>query len=182
MKETTIFSIGHGNKSIETFIEELKSFNIEFVFDVRSKPFSKFHSHFNKALLEIHLIDNSIGYEFLGEYLGGLPDDISCYVSGKVNYDLVKTKPYFRAGIDLLVEANNEDMRIAIMCSESKPEECHRSKLIGEELLKYGVSLKHIILPEKIREQKEVMDILTKGKNLSNLFGDNANLTSKKKY
>ena len=182
MKESTIFSIGHGNKSIETFIEELKGFNIEFVFDVRSKPFSKFHPQFNKGLLEIYLINDSIGYEFLGEYLGGLPDDISCYVGGKVNYDLVRTKSYFKAGIDLLVEANVEGMRIAIMCSESKPEECHRSKLIGEELIKHDISLKHIIFPEKIREQKDVMDILTKGKNLSNLFGDKANLTSKKKY
>ena len=182
MKESTIYSIGHGNKSLEAFINELKSFDIEFVFDVRSKPFSKFNPHFNKALLEFDLIENSIGYEFLGNHLGGLPDDISCYVDGKVNYDLVKTKTYFQEGINLLIEANNENMKIALMCSESKPEECHRSKLIGEELLKHGISVKHIIFHDKTREQKEVLDILSKGKNLSNLFGEKTNLTSKKKY
>lgn len=181
MKESSIFSIGHGNKSIEIFIEELKNFNIEYLFDVRSKPFSKFHPQFNKNLLEIELIKNSIGYEFLGEYLGGLPNDISCYVEGKVNYDLVKTKSYFKEGINLLIEANNDDMKIALMCSESKPEQCHRSKLIGEELIKYGISVKHIVNFDKTREQKEVINVLTKGKSLSDLFGE-TNLTSKKKY
>lgn len=41
MVESTIFSIGHGQKKIEEFIAELKSFDIQFLLDIRSKPYSK---------------------------------------------------------------------------------------------------------------------------------------------
>ena len=40
---TTLYSIGHGNKEIEDFIQELKSFNIQYLVDIRSKPFSKWN-------------------------------------------------------------------------------------------------------------------------------------------
>jgi uncharacterized protein (DUF488 family) len=45
MKQKNLYSIGHGNKSIEKFIEQLKDFDIEYLIDVRSKPYSKFNQH-----------------------------------------------------------------------------------------------------------------------------------------
>jgi uncharacterized protein (DUF488 family) len=42
-KNNTIFSIGHGNKTIEEFILELKSFDIQYLIDVRSIPYSKYN-------------------------------------------------------------------------------------------------------------------------------------------
>lgn len=181
MNQSTIYSIGHGNKTLEKFIEELHTFKIEYLFDVRSKPYSKFNPHFNKDLLEAELAQNDVTYVYAGEYLGGLPSDVSCYVKGKVDYEKVKEKEYFQQGINIIVEANHEKMVIALMCSESKPETCHRSKLIGQELLKYNISINHIISSDLIKGQKKVMDELTQGKNLKNLFGDE-NLTSRKKY
>ena len=52
MKDTTIYSIGHGNKKIEDFIGELKSFKIQFLLDIRSKPYSKWNPQFNQAALD----------------------------------------------------------------------------------------------------------------------------------
>ena len=43
-----IFSIGHGNKDIKDLILELQSFDIEYLIDIRSKPYSKFFTHFNQ--------------------------------------------------------------------------------------------------------------------------------------
>lgn len=37
--ESTIYSIGHGNKKIEDFIDELKNYEISYVLDVRPNPF-----------------------------------------------------------------------------------------------------------------------------------------------
>lgn len=181
MGQNTIYSVGHGNKSLQKFIEELKFFKVEYLFDVRSRPFSKFSPQFNKPLLEIDLADNGITYVFLGDSLGGLPDDITCYVKGKVDYEKLKNKDYFQAGINLIVEANHEEMPVVLMCSELKPETCHRSKLIGQELLKFNISVKHIISSDLIKEQKRVMDEYNKGKSLSNLFGEEK-LTSRKEY
>ena len=38
---STLYSIGHGNKTIEEFEEELRSFGILYLIDVRTKPYSK---------------------------------------------------------------------------------------------------------------------------------------------
>lgn len=181
MNQNTIYSIGHGNKSMKKLVEELRTFNIEYLFDVRSKPYSKFNPHFNKTTLEIELAQEGITYVYLGDHLGGLPTDITCYVKGKADYEKIKNKDFFQQGINLIVQASQEKMLVVLMCSESKPETCHRSKLIGQELLKFNISVNHIINSDLIKDQKRVMDELMKGKNLSNLFGEE-NLTSRKEY
>lgn len=183
MRETTIFSIGHGNKKIEVFIDELKSFEIEFLLDVRSKPYSKWNPHFNQAALELELKNNGITYVFVGDKLGGLPEDRSCYdYDGKVVYDLIKEKDFFKQGLKRLTTANEKRIKIAVMCSESKPEECHRSKLIGQELLKEDISIKHIVSDKRIKSQQAVMNELTKGKGTVDLFGNEIDFTSRKSY
>lgn len=178
--ESTIYSIGHGNKTLEEFVRELKSQGIEYLFDVRSLPMSKFNPHFNGAVLDYELPKDNITYTFLGDYLGGLPKDKSCYTDGKVDYKKIREKSFFKEGIQLLVDANKEKMKIALMCSESKPQECHRSKLIGQELLQYNISIKHIIR-ERLKEQDKVIAELTKGQGAVDLFGEN-DFTSRKTY
>lgn len=183
MTESTIYSIGHGNKKIEDFIVELKSFGIHFLLDIRSKPYSKWNPQYNQAQLEIELKRNGITYVFIGDILGGLPADRSCYnYDGKVVYDLIKEKDFFKEGLKRLTAANSKRINLAIMCSESKPEECHRSKLIGQELLKEEISLKHIVSSNRIKSQQTVMNELTKGKGTVDLFGNELDFTSRKSY
>ena len=177
-----IYSIGHGTKKIEVFLNELGSFGITYLIDVRTNPYSKYNPQFNREMLKSDLEKAGITYVYLGANLGGLPSDLSCYVEGKVDYDLIKEKDFFKEGIKRLIIANSKNLNVAIMCSESKPEECHRSKLIGQELLKQNISLLHIISSEKIKEQITVMNELTKGKGLVDLFGNEMNFTSRKKY
>jgi uncharacterized protein (DUF488 family) len=183
MTETTIYSIGHGNKKIEDFIAELKYFNIEYLLDIRSKPFSKWNPQFNQSALESELKNQEIAYVYVGDTLGGLPEDRSCYdINGKVIYDLIRQKDFFIEGLKRLTTANEKKIRVAIMCSESKPEECHRSKLIGQELLKNNISLNHIVSENRIKSQETVMNELTNGKGIVDLFGNEMDLTSRKSY
>ena len=181
--QTNIYSIGHGNKEIKTFITELKSFNIHYLLDIRSKPFSKWNPSFNQNELKHHLQKQEITYVFVGDALGGLPNDETCYnENGQVIYDLVKEKEFFKKGLHRLITANEKHIKLALMCSESKPEECHRSKLIGQELLKHKISLNHIISSESVKSQEVVMSELTKGKNAIDLFGNELEFTSRKSY
>lgn len=183
MRDTTIYSIGHGNKKIESFIAELKSFDIEYLLDIRSKPFSKWNPQFNQGTLELELKKHGIQYVFVGDTLGGLPEDRSCYdYNGKVVYDIIKEKDFFKQGLGRLTTANEKKIHLAIMCSESKPEECHRSKLIGQELLKKEISLKHIVSNKVTKSQQTVMNELTKGKGTVDLFGNEMDFTSRKSY
>ena len=177
-----IYSIGHGNKKFEDFLKELSSFNIKYLIDVRTSPYSKYNPQYNRELLKNNLEAANITYVYMGDNLGGLPSDRSCYVDGKVSYDLIKDKDFFREGLARLIKAYEKDINIAVMCSESKPEECHRSKLIGQELLKNNISIQHITEPDKTKDQLTVMNELTKGKGVVDLFGNETIFTSRKKY
>jgi uncharacterized protein (DUF488 family) len=183
MENSTIYSIGHGNKEIEKFIEELKSFDIQFLVDVRTSPYSKWNSQFNRELLEISMKQAGVKYAYMGDDLGGLPSDRSCYdENDKVVYDLIKAKEFFRRGLERIINANEQKHRVAMMCSESKPEECHRSKLIGQELLDQGIVVNHIVAKSKLKSQQRVMNELTKGKGTTDLFGNDIDLKSRKSY
>lgn len=177
-----IYSIGHGIKKIEQFIRELKSYDISYLIDVRTNPYSRHNPQFNESLIKLDLEQVGIKYVFMGDTLGGLPSDRTCYTDGKVDYNLIKDKEFFIEGINRLIIAYRKNLNVVIMCSESKPEECHRSKLIGQELLKRDIPLVHIISTNKTRSQIDVMNKLTKGMNQVDLFGNETNFTSRKTY
>jgi uncharacterized protein (DUF488 family) len=127
----------------------------------------------------------------MGQELGGLPThDTSCFTNdGKVDYDKLKEKDFFKQGLQRLINANNQGVKVCIMCSESKPEECHRSKLIGIELQeKYGIVIQHIVGISKKKTQIQVINELTDGWGLNNnLFSEisteyNDHFQSRKAY
>ncbi len=168
---------------MEDFIAELKSFDISYLLDIRSNPYSKWNPAFNKSALETTLKEHNIKYVFIGEKLGGLPSDRSCYdADGKVVYDRIKEKDFFQEGLNRLIRANEKKVKLAVMCSESKPEECHRSKLVGQELLKSGISVNHIISSKLVKSQETVMTELTKGLGTVDLFGNTKEFVSRKSY
>jgi len=178
-KQSTIYSIGHGNKTIEQFIDEIKLYNIEYLIDVRTTPYSKWNPHFNKNELIYALKENNIKYIYLGDKIGGLPSDKSCYTDdGKIDYLLLKDKNFFKEGLNRLVKANSKNIKVVTMCSETKPEECHRSKLIGKELLMIDIDMKHIINKDKLKLQSDINN------ELFGLFAlsDDFHLSSKKSY
>lgn len=176
-----IFSIGHGSKDIKELILELQSFNIEFLVDIRSKPYSKFYTQFNQGFLRYSVEEYHIKYGYMGNLLGGLPLDDTCYTDGKVDYSKLKTKDFFIEGLKRLQHANNKEFNVCILCSESNPQECHRSKLIGIELQKIGIELRHIIGVEEEKTQNQVIFELTNGDGLNTIFGEE-HFTSRKKY
>jgi uncharacterized protein (DUF488 family) len=183
MEMQTVFSIGHGNKTMDEFLSELHSFDIEYLIDIRSIPYSKFCQHFSQQPLKALVEKEHIKYVYFGKELGGLPTYDPTYFTrdGKVDYDKLKEKDFFKAGLQRLLKAGLQGIKVCIMCSESDPKMCHRSKLIGEELKKMGITLQHIIGIAKIKTQNQVIIELTKGNGLVNLFGEE-NLTSRKAY
>ncbi len=181
MQDTTLYSIGHGTKDITQFIDELKAFDINYLIDIRTKPFSKWNPQYNQNELKLTLKEHGIVYVYMGDTLGGMPDDRSCYNSdNKVDYDVVKTKEFFTSGLSRLVTAYQKKINVVIMCSESRPEDCHRSKLIGEELLNKEIPIIHIVASNKTRSQDELSKELLPYK--TDIFGNSYKLTSKGSY
>ena len=116
----------------------------------------------------------------MGDLLGGLPLDRTCYTDGKVDYNKLKNREFFIEGLKRLQNANSKGFNVCILCSESNPKECHRAKLIGVELQKMGIELRHIIGIEKEKTQNQVIFELTNGDGLNTIFGEE-HFTSRKK-
>ncbi len=163
--QSTLYSIGHGQKPLEEFYKELVSFDIQYVIDVRSSPYSKWASQYNQREIAHYLKSNEIVYAYMGDKIGGRPINDSCYDSeGHFDYERMAQEPSFKEGLQRLVNANERKFNVAVMCSESDPSLCHRSKLIGRELYEnYHINMKHIISPGKFIDQIHVIMELTKG-------------------
>lgn len=157
MNKKPIYSIGHGSRSAEELLELLKKYDIAWLIDVRSQPYSKFHPQFSKNNLQRFIEENGIRYVFMGDTLGGRPTNADCYRNGKVDYDILKTKDFFRQGIERLKTAYTKDLSIAIMCSERNPAECHRTRLIGRVLTDENILIQHITEKGTLKGQAEVM-------------------------
>lgn len=173
--EASLYSIGHGQKPIEEFYNELLSFDIQYVIDVRSSPFSKWAPQFNQQDIAIFLKSHNIVYVYMGDTIGGRPDSDSCYDDeGHFDYEKMAEVPAFQNSLERLASANEQHLNVAIMCSESDPSLCHRSKLIGRELYdKYHINMKHIIEPYKCIDECSLIIALTKGGwNPNSLFGE----------
>jgi uncharacterized protein (DUF488 family) len=156
MKATTLYTIGHGRRTIEDFINLLKKNEIDYLIDVRTFPYSRFNPQYNQKALSATLEKFGIRYVFMGDALGGRPKDTSCYVDGKIDYDLLREKPYFRDGIERLKTAYRNGNRIALMCSESNPNQCHRTVLIAKVLNSENIPLLHIDEKGKLRSDADL--------------------------
>lgn len=138
-----IFSIGHSTHSIENFISLLNIHQIQVVADVRSSPFSRFSPQFNREHFQNSLKSSGIRYVFLGKELGARSNNPACYKRGRVQYERLAQEPSFREGIKRLTQGAI-DYRIAIMCAEKDPIECHRALLIGRQLFDTNILVTHI--------------------------------------
>jgi len=166
-----LYTIGHSNHSIEKFIELVSMHSINAVFDVRSKPYSKFNPQFNRETLEEELKKRNIKYFFLGEELGPRSNDQECYINGKVQYSNISKTFQFQQGIDrLLIEM--ESNRIVIMCAEKDPITCHRTILICRHMRQYDIEIKHILENGEIENNSDAEKRLMKTLNIPPEQGD----------
>ena len=139
-----IFSIGHSNHRFDAFADLLRAARVTAIADVRSQPWSRFAADFRQNTLKDKLSAIGIAYLFLGDALGGRPKGEHLYRNGHADYDAVAREPSFTTGLDSLLDAA-QDHRIAMMCAERHPADCHRSRLIGHNLLKRGVDVRHLL-------------------------------------
>jgi uncharacterized protein (DUF488 family) len=168
-----VFTIGHSNHPFAHFLDLLRRHHIEAVADVRSRPYSRFVPHFSKDRLERLLQDEGIGYLYFGAELGGKPPSRkapafsgSTWHSGgraagstlsdpgrePVTYRSRTEQPEFRRGIDRLLEAVRR-RRVALMCRERDPLDCHRLHLICRHLAPTGLGILHILPDGEVEPQ-----------------------------
>ena len=148
-----VYTIGHSNRSLEKFVDLLKKWSVEVVYDVRSFPTSRIAPHFSRESLSEKL--RELGFEYvwdkrLGGYrrFGRDVEDVgiaTCFrAEGFRAYAtyLVRNPEARRACLELADVA--EKKRTAIMCSERIPWRCHR-KIISDFMVAKGFQVIHLI-------------------------------------
>lgn len=190
MGRDILYSIGHSNKSIEELISKLQLYDIQFLIDVRSIPYSKYNPQFNREQLKTAINNTGhIIYGYMGDVIGGMPnrqEHNDCYTDGKVDYGKIRIMPFFINGLNRLIKANEQGNVTCIMCSEEDPRMCHRAKLIGEALREKNIILQHICCDANgntiLKSQIDIINEINKGNNILDLFGDMHNFTSRNVY
>jgi uncharacterized protein (DUF488 family) len=146
MFNSTIYSIGHSDHTIEDFVALLQKHAVEGLADVRSQPYSRWVPQFNRETLQWEVEAAGLQYVWLGDTLGGRPPDRALYDSGsdRPNYDRMREDPTYLIGIDQLLALAGQST-VAMMCSEGDYAHCHRTLLITPTLLRRDVRVIHIL-------------------------------------
>jgi uncharacterized protein (DUF488 family) len=154
---TTVYTIGHSNRPIETFIALLREHDIELLVDIRTVPKSRHNPQFGQDRLPGSLEEAGIRYQYMQD-LGGLRKSTADSPNGgwrntsfRGYADWMQTDQFASAVVDLIRLA--ESVRTAIMCAEAVPWRCHRS-LVGDALLVRGVEVIDIMGNRSARKEK----------------------------
>lgn len=163
MPDKTLFTIGHSTHKIEYFISLLNKFSINCVIDVRSSPYSRMVPQYNKSSLNSILREHSIVYMHFEKEFGARHTKPSLLdEDGNVDFDKVRETTEFKQGVERLKNGLELGYKIALMCSEANPFDCHRFTMISYQLVKEGMHITHILQNGSPVDNSELEDWLLK--------------------
>lgn len=149
-------TVGHSTRSLEEFIELLRSAEVELVVDIRKIPRSRANPQFIQDTLSEALAAHGFGYEHVDALGGrrGKAKDIAPDVNGLWtndsfhNYADYARSAGFRAGLDRLIQLGRE-RRCAMMCSEAVWWRCHR-RIVADHLIARDETVFHIMGRDRV--------------------------------
>ena len=140
----TLYTIGHSNQTYNEFLSMLQSQGINVIVDVRSVPASKYTPQFNQAPLKASLLRSGINYLHFGDQFGARRND-AFDKDKKVDFELAVQTSAFLEGVERITNGINKGYKIALMCSEAEPLECHRFAMVSRYFHEHGFDVQHIV-------------------------------------
>jgi Protein of unknown function, DUF488 len=86
---------------------------------------------------------------------------VESYQNYIADYERMASAPLFNEGIDRVLKGALK-FRIALLCSEQDPLDCHRCLLVSRELLKREVEIQHILSDGSLQDQRAAESRLQK--------------------
>jgi uncharacterized protein (DUF488 family) len=165
-----VLSVGHSHHDLPRLVELLRAAAVDAVADVRSSPFSRRLPQFNRPELEAALKAAGVAYVFLGDLLGGRPPQQALYDDeGRVDYRRVRATDFFRRGLERLERAQRK-CRVAMLCAEEDPLDCHRGLMIAPALVERRIAPAHLRGDGRIETTAALEDRLLAVTGLDGLF------------
>lgn len=125
-----LLSIGYSDRTLPQFLHELERRGITQIIDVRSSPWSR-NAAFNATQIAQWSERAGILYRQEGKVLGG-------------RAEIPLDHPDYLAALDRILHAACREP-VALMCSEGRPEDCHRTTDIAASLLaRFGIVTRSI--------------------------------------
>ncbi|MEA3037440.1 MAG: hypothetical protein QOH04_3242 [Sphingomonadales bacterium] len=166
-----LFTVGHSTRTIDEFVDLLRSACVDLVADVRSIPKSRRNPDYNLERLPGLLQLYQIGHVYLPELGGrrprmpGVPAELNGYWENQSfhNYADYALSDDFAEGMRRLLGIA-EERRCAIMCSEAVWWRCHR-RIIADYALVRGWLVSHLmgvtrIVPATLTPGAQARDLL----------------------
>jgi uncharacterized protein (DUF488 family) len=139
-----IWTVGHSNHPLERFLALLQSTGVTAIADVRSAPYSRRFKYFNREPLRTALSSVGVAYVWLGDALGGK------HAGGATPPAEAVTQ-----ALDRLADGA-ERYRVALMCAEADPAQCHRARLVAPLLVARGHAVRHLRADGTLEEHDSV--------------------------
>ncbi|HEY2300321.1 MAG TPA: DUF488 domain-containing protein [Acidimicrobiales bacterium] len=145
-----LYTVGHGNRSLDDLAVILAEGNVGRLADVRRFPGSRRHPHFSREALEAELPARGVDYEWWGEALGGRrsPEPDSRHPAwrdaGFRGYADHMDGAEFRQTLTGLLAAAAGERVVAVMCAEILWWRCHR-RLIADASVVRGTPVIHLL-------------------------------------
>lgn len=156
----TLFTIGHSNHPTAYFLEMLEAHHIDCIVDVRSIPVNKYNPQYNQPALRAVLAQKNIQYLHFPESFGARQTDPSLLDEhGQVDFDKVRRSDAFRTGVRRVETGLERGFRIALLCAEANPLECHRFAMVAVHFARTGFTVLHILKDKSLCDQ-EAMEAL----------------------
>lgn len=169
----SLYTIGHSQHDFEYFYSLLSKYNINYLLDVRSTPYSKYAETYNRERLNMLLSEKGITYSFMGKFFGARQDNIDLYnKEGYLDFEKVSGSELFARGMENVKLGLQKGNNIVMMCTEKDPIDCHRAILVARAFFLNGTDVGHILPDGTLQTQQELDERL-----LDKYFPDRAQLS-----
>ena len=156
-----IYTIGHSNYTMERLIDMLEYYNINCVVDIRGTPYSKYNIQFDKEAIRYTLTNAGFVYIYMGKELAAKRIRKNSYNNeGYSNFEEVIKEEEFKRGVERLKNGCEKGYKIILLGAMQDPIRCHRSILVGRELVKNDFDVKHILDDYSIITQDDIEEML----------------------
>lgn len=150
-----LYTIGHSQHDLAYFIEMLQKYDINFVMDVRSTPYSQFAKDYNRENIKSVLRRADINYFFMGSYFGARPEDRTLYSQdGYLDFEKARNTFKFQCGVDNVIKGIQAGNNIALMCTEKDPIECHRAIMVARTFYEKNIEVQHILADSSLQSHE----------------------------
>lgn len=147
-----LYTIGHSQHDVEYFIDMLRKYDINYVLDVRSTPYSQFAENYNRENIRAILKKAGIEYSFMGSYFGARPENRILYSKdGYLDFEKARNSVKFQNGVNNVIKGIGEGNNITLMCTEKDPIECHRAIMVARTFFERGVDVQHILADSSLQ-------------------------------